>query len=118
MRYIPELMDKIEPYLLEIPGVQKGQMMGHPAFYINRKMFCIFLEQGIAVKLPQDKYDELLERENYTSPFAPGGTKMGTWLQFNLTKYEDYEDKLNYFDLAVQFTANQPETKKSRKYRK
>jgi len=76
------------------PSLEPGKMMGHPGlrFAQNGKYFVFAYDDGFALKLPQDEYAGVLERDD-VEPFSPGGMEkpMSTWVVWALPDAGDYE---------------------------
>ncbi len=107
LRYNPDHKTVMDAMLLGVPGVEAGQMMGHPGYKIAGKMFAFLMEDGVAIKLPEEACRELLARPQVI-PFAPGGgTPMRHWVQVNLPDAASYTGYQSYFELAVEFVLDQ-----------
>lgn len=92
--YRDDLVDWFGQKLAPDPDLKKGQMMGHPGYACisNNKLFMMFYDDGILLKLPPDRYEEMLARDD-TAPFMPMGMKkgMGTWVVWTRIEPEEYE---------------------------
>ncbi len=57
----------LDSFLLETPGVVSGKMFGYPAYYINNKLFACVYENGVGIKIPGNKANELIGKRRYNS---------------------------------------------------
>ena len=79
-------------------------MFCYPAYYVGKKLATCHFEQGVGVKLPFDKAQQLLDQDPNVIPFQPHGRrKMRAWVQINLVDSQDFiqfqtvfEDSINY----------------------
>ena len=81
-----EVLDR---FLLDKRLVRPGKMFGHPAYYIRKKLFASLYMDGVCVKLPESRVQELLRKEGYTS-FEPMGRKMKEWIMITHKNSRDY----------------------------
>jgi hypothetical protein len=74
-------------------------MFDYPAYYIRGKLFSCVYENGIGIKLPEQKANQLREQP-HIDYFPPLGRKrMREWIQINRENSEDYiKDKKLLFD--------------------
>ncbi len=118
--YRDDLLDYFEEKLGRDPIVERGQMMGHPGFKLthNNKFFLLLYEDGVTIKLPPDRYADVLKREDVT-PFMPMGDSkpMSTWVVWSVPEPSDYESAWEILDWAKDYTASEPPNK-SRKRKK
>lgn len=95
----------LDSFLLEIPGVMPGKMFGYPAYYVNKKLFACVYENGVAVKVPEKKANEIIGKTGIIH-FQPGGRgKMKEWIQINRDKSEDYLKDQEIFDISIKFVS-------------
>lgn len=79
-------------------------MFGYPAYYVGKKLAICHFEQGVGIKLPSEKAQQLLNHDPNVIPFQPHGRrKMREWVQINLDNSQDFiqyqtvfEDSINY----------------------
>ena len=95
----------LDEYLLKIPGVVSGKMFGFPAYYINNKLFACVYENGVGVKIPEDKANELIGKEGIIYFKPMGRAKMREWIQINREKSEDYRNDQEIFDISIRFVS-------------
>lgn len=94
----------LDDLLLGLPGVQPGKMFGYPAFYAGEKLSICLVGEGVGLKLPAERVDQLLAEDPSTSPFQPlGRRKMREWLQINAACAEDLPDYLPVFQESIQY---------------
>ena len=109
--YREDLLDWFEMRFVRDPDVKRSQMMGHPgwACVVNNKMFLMLSDDGILLKLPPERYDSMLARDNVV-PFSPMGMKkgMGTWVVWTLVEAEDYEAEWAVIREAKAFVNSEP----------
>ena len=95
-RFDPTHKAKLDALLLGLPGVQAGQMFGHPSYKIAGKIFASLMENGVTVKLPPARVESLLQRDDIV-PFAPMGRPMRQWVLIRAqdpAAYDSYADIL------------------------
>lgn len=103
-RFDPDHKKALDALLLDLPGVTRGQMFGHPSYKIFGKIFASLMENGVTLKLPGDRVQVLL-REPDIVPFAPMGTPMRQWALIMVKEAGDYTRYHAYFEEALQFVA-------------
>lgn len=82
--YRTDLRAEVDKILLSDPTVQAGLMFGYPAYYVNGKLALCHYEDGIALKLPEEKALHLREVSKLCEPFRPMGKRMGAnWVIIN-----------------------------------
>ncbi|MEN9328436.1 MAG: hypothetical protein RI947_1244 [Candidatus Parcubacteria bacterium] len=86
--------DDIEQILIEIaathPICTLGKMMGHKAVYINRKLALCAFDDGMVVKVPKEKHQEVVDSNEDCVDFAPSGHRMTGRIILTLENAEDY----------------------------
>ena len=95
----------LDSFLLEIPIVIPGKMYGHPAYSVGGKLFASLYMEGVCVKVPKSKVNELLKRD-YIVPFEPMGRKMREWVQINRIKSEEYLNDKDIFEESIEYVAS------------
>jgi len=89
MSHSPEIAGRIACLLAGIGGIRPGKMFGLPAHYIGRRLFVCVYEQGIALKLPLKRVQELIDT-GHCQPFRPlGKAIMRNWTWRPLTESFD-----------------------------
>jgi hypothetical protein len=102
----------LDSFLLETPGVVSGKMFGYPAYYINKKLFACIYENGVGIKIPEDKANELIGNEGIIHFQPLGRAKMREWIQINRKRSEDYLKDQEIFDYSIKFVSSMPSKKK------
>lgn len=93
-RYDPEAKGVLDSMLLDDIEVEPGQAFGFPAYYVNGKMFACLYEEGVAIKVPPDMVEELLERPS-VGEFRPlGRHRMKQWVLLTRGSPEEYRGDL------------------------
>jgi hypothetical protein len=95
----------LDSFLLEIPGVVSGKMFGYPAYYINKKLFACVYENGVGIKIPENKANELIGKKGIIHFQPLGRAKMREWIQLNREKSEDYLKDQEVFDISIKFVS-------------
>jgi len=95
----------LDSFLLEIPGVVSGKMFGYPAYYINKKLFACLYENGVGVKIPENKANELLGKKGIFHFQPLGRPIMREWIQINREKSEDYLNDQEIFEISIKFVS-------------
>ena len=102
-----EILDEL---LLGQPHIRPGKMFGFPAYYVGRRLAICLYEEGVGIKLPEQRVNHLLEVDENTLPFQPmGKSRMREWLQINLIKSEDYRHHDSLFGESIQYLLTQQE---------
>ena len=105
IKFDPEHKKVLDSFLLEIPGVIPGKMFGYPAYYINKKLFACLYEDGVGIKVPEDKANELIGKEGIINFQPLGRAKMREWIQINRKNSVDYLKDQELFDISVKFVS-------------
>jgi TfoX/Sxy family transcriptional regulator of competence genes len=66
----PELVELFHAAVPADPFVQRRQMFGFPAAFVNGNLFASMHQADMVVRLPKDQYDELLAIPG-AAPFEP-----------------------------------------------
>ena len=80
-------------------------MYGHPAYYVNGKLFASLYMEGVCLKVPESYKIELLKKEGIV-PFELMGNKMREWVQINREKSEDYLKDKEIFNESIKYVAS------------
>jgi hypothetical protein len=105
IKFDPEHKKVLDSFLLEIPGVIPGKMFGYPAYYINKKLFACLYENGVGIKVPEDKANELIGKKGIIHFQPLGRAKMREWIQINRKNSVDYLKDQEIFDISVKFVS-------------
>jgi hypothetical protein len=102
----------LDSFLLETQGVVPGKMFGYPAYYTNKKLFACIYEDGVAVKIPENKVNELIGKKGI-SHFQPmGRSKMREWILINREKPGEYLKDKEIFNDSIKFVLTMSSKKK------
>jgi hypothetical protein len=73
-----ELTVFLDEFAEQHRGVRRGKMFGLPAIYVGRRLVTCLMEDGVAVRLPEDlARREIREKK---ARFATRGHAMGRWV--------------------------------------
>jgi hypothetical protein len=104
----PENKAVIDELVGEIPVARPGKMFGFPAYYAGRKLAICVYEDGVGLKLPEDRVRHVIAENEHASPFQPyGKTVMREWVQLNLPAAKDYRRYLSLFEESIAFVLGQ-----------
>lgn len=94
----------LDALLLQIPGVEAGEMSGLPAYFINKRMFACIANGGIGIRLPAPTAANLQFSNKYASPFQPKGIpSTREWVQLTHEEPASYEQDRDLFLASVEF---------------
>lgn len=78
---VQALIERLDALLLRAPGVRRGRMFGHPAYYVKGRMFACVYGDVVGLKLPEQAAAALVARGD-AQPFQPHGKRrMREWIQ-------------------------------------
>ncbi len=96
----------LDSILLNTPGVVPGKMFGYPAYYINKKLFACVYDNGVGIKIPENKAKDLIGKKGIIHFQPLGRQKMREWIQINREKSEDYLKDQEIFDVSIKFVSS------------
>ncbi len=103
------------------PNIRNGKMMGHPGFKTdnNGKFFAFIYDDGVALKMPPRKYEEIMAREDVVG-FQPGkdSKPMSTWIVWTRAEADEYAEEWEIFEYARDYTASEPPNVKKKRKKK
>jgi hypothetical protein len=111
-KFNPENKKVLDSFLLEIPGIKPGKMFGYPAYYINKKLFACLYEEGVGIKIPEDRVNELIGREGIIHFQPMGRRKIREWIQINRKNSEDYLIDKEIFETSIRYVSTLATKKK------
>ena len=76
-----ELVAFLDEFAQQHRGIRRGKMFGLPAIYVGRRLVTCLMEDGIAVRLPEDLAIREL-REGKAKPLTSRGRRMGRWVTY------------------------------------
>ena len=89
-----------------IPGVKISKAFGYPAYKIGGRIFCWVGQNGITIKLPRPRVDELIAEGGIHHPFGPTKeTIWREWLAIERENSNDYEQDLPLFEESLSFVS-------------
>jgi hypothetical protein len=77
--YRQELAAFLDEFAEQHRGVRRGKMFGLPAIYAGRRLVTCLMEDGIAVRLPEDVARREIG-EKKARPLTSRGHEMGRWV--------------------------------------
>ena len=90
--------------LLQLPGVEAGEMTGLLAYFVGKRMFACVCNGGVGVRLPAAEAANLQFSKDNVVPFEPKGRKSTReWIQINHENSADYEKDLGIFQSSIAF---------------
>lgn len=92
----------LDSFLLENPLVQPGKMYGHPAYYVEGKLFASLFDDGVCVKIPESRVKELLQLDHVIA-FEPMGRKMREWILIIRKNSDDYLKDREIFEESIDY---------------
>jgi hypothetical protein len=94
----------LDSLLVQIPGVEAGEMTGLPAYFVNKRMFACICNGGVGIRLPASAATELQFSKDNVVPFQPKGRpSTREWVQINHSNSADYEKDLPIFHSSIEF---------------
>jgi hypothetical protein len=102
-KYDQDIKSVVDSIMLEIPGVVSGKMFGYPAYYINGKLIACIYQDGVGMKVPEVKAQELLKEVNIIHFQPMGRRKMREWIQINHADANAYLEDQSLFEEAVTY---------------
>lgn len=98
----PRLHAVADEMLLSLPGVRAGQMMGHPAYYVGRRLFACVMEDGLLVKPTPADLAATLARPD-VKPFKtnPDAKSMSGWVVVSKADAVKFWDDVELFRRAA-----------------
>lgn len=102
-RFNQEIKNILDSFLLSNPVVVPGKMFGYPAYYVNKKLFACVYEDGVGVKVPFEKAQELIGEEGIIAFVPMGRKKMKEWIQINRERPEEYLQDREIFAKSIDY---------------
>jgi|SRR5688572_12170133 hypothetical protein len=98
----------LDSLLLQIRGVEAGEMSGMPAYFINKRMFACIANGGVGIRLPASTAANLQFSNQNVSPFQPKGIpSTREWVQLNHEDSAAYEKDRDIFLASIEFVKAQ-----------
>jgi len=114
VKYNEKHKEILDSFLLEIPIVNPGKMYGHPAYYVEGKLFASLYMDGVCVKIPEKRVKELLKKEDIF-PFEPMGRKMKEWIYIIRENSDNYQKDRDIFEESIEFVSSLANIKMKKK---
>ena len=76
-----ELTAFLDEFAEQHRGVRRGKMFGLPAIYVGRRLVACLMEDGIAIRLPEDLARQEI-RGKKGKPMTSRGRAMGRWVTY------------------------------------
>lgn len=115
IKYDPELQGLLDDLLLEMPDITAAMIFGLPCYKIDNKVFATLFGEGVGIKIPAERAQELLIELNIV-PFEPFGRNRGSeHVQINHNNLNDYRQDKELFRESIAYVASLPAPKKRKK---
>lgn len=102
VKFIEKHKEALDSFILNNLQVKPGKMYGHPAYYVQGKLFASLFIDGVCVKLPEKRVNELL-KEDHIFPFEPRGRKMREWILIIRKNSDDYLNDRLIFEESIDY---------------
>ncbi len=99
-----DLATLLASMLQDLPRVSVKKHVGHASFLAGKKVFAFTRDEGVAVKLPREKIQELVNKKTVT-PLVMGKRIMKEWVVIKRKSSSEYKKDLNLFKEAVAFVS-------------
>lgn len=94
----------LDEMLLQLPGVEAGEMTGLLAYFVGKRMFACICNGGVGVRLLAAQAANLQFSRDDVVSFEPKGRKSTReWIQINHEDSADYEKDLEIFQASIAF---------------
>lgn len=80
--------------------IRDKNVFGMRGLMRGKSMFAAVGEESIIVKVPTGEYQRALEQEG-VKPFAPGGQKLGTWVEIEDAAIADDPDLRDWLAIGL-----------------
>jgi hypothetical protein len=98
----------LDSLLLQIPGVEAGDMSGLAAYFVNKRMFACIANGGVGIRLPAPTAANLQFSNQNVFPFHPKGMPATReWVQLNHDDSASYEKDRDIFLASIEFVKAQ-----------
>ena len=105
VQFNPKHKEVLDSFLLENELVKSGKMFGHPAYYVGGKLFASLYMEGVCVKLPKNRVQELIGKEGYAQ-FQPMGRTMKEWILITHKNSKDYLKDKAIFKESLEYVTS------------
>lgn len=112
----PRAQEEIVANLMAWGSVEPRRMFGSDTYLVGGRLFAIFTDDGVAMKVPSPQREELL-KDPRVQPFTAGqGRAFGEWLHVRLGEPQDVALALPAVEGSYRYVQTAPA--KSRRRRK
>jgi hypothetical protein len=94
----------LDEMLSDLPGVRPGPMFGFPGYWAGRKLFACLFGEGVGLKLPPRRAEEVLKKPGF-SPFLPRGRRMAAWVMVTPRRPTDLKRFAGLFRESFEYVA-------------
>ena len=94
---------KMDEMLLAMPGVKASKTFGYPAYKIAGKVFAFVGSKGVAIKLPEERVNALMDGKTLKQFEVGDGVVWRQWLSIQRAESEDYDQDAALFEESVEF---------------
>jgi hypothetical protein len=104
LNHRPEVKAFLDDLLIGMPGVKAGKSWGYPSYKINGKIFAFVGGEGIALKLPVERVQELVAQGGCVRAFEVAeGIVWKAWVSIDRADPNDYEQDMPLFEESIAF---------------
>jgi hypothetical protein len=101
---IAELQDVLGSLLDGLPDVGRKKAFGHDSFVVGKKVFLFPNADGVVLKLPRERIQELMARKK-AAPLVMGKRVMKEWAVLKAASPADCRKDLPLYKEALAFVA-------------
>ncbi|HXV97716.1 MAG TPA: hypothetical protein VEC93_04770 [Anaerolineae bacterium] len=98
------LITVLSSMLEDLPQVSVENKVNHASFLVGKKVFAYTQEDGVVIKLPQEKIKELVGKKN-AAPLVMGQRVMKEWVVIKHKDPEAYKEDIELFKEAIAFVS-------------
>ena len=102
VQFNPKHKVVLDSFMLDNLAVSPGKMFGHPAYYVRGKVFASLYMDGVVLKLPESRVEELLGEKGFV-PFTSMGRKMREWIMIVHEDSSDYLADKEVFEESFEY---------------
>lgn len=102
----PQHKTMMDALVTGMPGVKGSKAFGYPAYKVNGKVFAFVGGNGVAIKLPATRVQELIVGGDVMKPFeVADGVVWREWVSIDRPQSDDYVQDIDLFEESVSFVA-------------
>lgn len=92
--------------MLDRPEIRSGKSWGYPSYRANNRIFLFVGGDGIALKLPTERIQDMIANHDGASPFTlDNGIVWKQWLSLDHLDPDDYRHYQELFDESIAFVS-------------